>query len=152
MDGLKALEVKDATEVPVVRRRASGNIAGSGRTLLPRQWGLFAAFVGPVVAAICMAVEPAPADPNAPEPLAAAFLGVALMTAWGAAAVTGLRRLPQALGWACVVSVLSIAMSISCPLSGHHTSIGAWWAIQLAVSVGALAYTLTGMQRVRTLS
>jgi len=86
-----------------------------------------------------MAVEPAPADPNAPEPLIATLLGLALMIAWGGAAITAGRRRTSALTWASVVGGLSMAMTISCPLSGHHTGVGMWWIGQFIVSGTAWA-------------
>jgi len=94
---------------------------------------LFAGLVGPVVATFCLAVEPQPANPNAPEPLIATLLGLALMFAWTGAAVAALRRRPSALSWASAVGGLSMAMTISCPLSGHHTGVGMWWIGEMLV-------------------
>jgi hypothetical protein len=107
--------------------------------MLPIAWAVFAGLVGPAVAAFCLAVEPPPANPNAPEPLIGTLLGLALMFAWGGAAITAGRRHASALTWATVVGGLSMAMTISCPLSGHHTSIGMWWISQFIVCGAALA-------------
>jgi hypothetical protein len=112
--------------------------------MLPLGWAAFAGLVGPVVAAFCLAVEPPPANPNAPEPLIATLLGFALMFAWGGAAITAGRRRVSALAWATVVGGLSMAMTISCPLSGHHTSIGMWWISQFIVCGAALAIAGSG--------
>lgn len=101
---------------------------------LPTRWAWFAGLVGPVVAAFCIAIEPPPANPNAPEPLIGTLLTVALLVVWTGAALAAVRRRPEALRWASAVGGLSVAMTIACPLSGHHTSIGAWWFAQLAVS------------------
>lgn len=111
---------------------------------LPIGWAVFAGFVGPALAAVCVALEPAPAKPNAPEPLIATLLGFALLVAWSGAAVTAGRRRPSALGWASVVGGLSMALTISCPLSGHHTSIGLWWVGQFVVSGAAWAAAAVG--------
>jgi peptidoglycan/LPS O-acetylase OafA/YrhL len=112
--------------------------------MLPVAWAVFAGLVGPAVAAFCLAVEPPPANPNAPEPLIATLLGFALMVAWGGAAITASRRRASALTWASVVGGLSMAMTISCPLSGHHTSTGMWWISQFIVCSAAWAVAGVG--------
>jgi len=105
---------------------------------------LFAGLVGPAVAAFCIAVEPPSANPHAPEPLVATLLGFALLIAWTGAAVVAARRRTSALRWASLVGGLSMAMTISCPLSGHHTSIGMWWVGQFVVSAAAWAAAVAG--------
>jgi len=122
----------DLSTVPSIRRvRAERQ--------LPIAWAVFAGLVGPAVAAFCLAVEPPPANPNAPEPLIATLVGLALMIAWGGAAVTAGQRRSSALTWASVVGGLSMAMTITCPLSGHHTGIGMWWIGQFIVCGAAWA-------------
>jgi hypothetical protein len=116
---------------------------------LPAGWAWFAALVGPVVATICLALEPAPANPNAPEPLIGVVLGNALLLAWVGAAVAAGRRRSSALSWAVGVGALSLAMTISCPLSGHHTSIGMWWVGEFVVSGAAFAAALVGQHQLR---
>jgi NADH:ubiquinone oxidoreductase subunit 6 (subunit J) len=111
---------------------------------LPRSWALFAGLVGPVVAAFCIAVEPAPADPHAPEPLIGTLLAVALLVAMAGATWLGARRQVQALSWASAVGAVLVLMTISCPLSGHHASVGMWWAAQLIVSGAAWAVAAGG--------
>ena len=117
--------------------------------LLPIGWALFAALVGPAVAAVCLVLEPPPANPNAPEPLVGTILGVALMICWAGAAVTAAGRRMSALSWANVVGGLSMAMTISCPLSGHHTSIGMWWVGQFVLCGAAWAAAAVGTFMVR---
>jgi peptidoglycan/LPS O-acetylase OafA/YrhL len=143
----------DVTTLPSIRplrnqppRRPQKGGEASG--MLPVTWAVFAGLVGPVVAAFCFAVEPPPANPNAPEPLIGTLLGLALMFAWGGAAVAAGRRLPSALTWATVVGGLSIAMTISCPLSGHHTSIGMWWISQYLACVAAFAAAVVGRRHI----
>lgn len=154
MDGSKAVEISDVTGVPVVRLRSSvaRSVAPDIVHRLPPRWAWFAVLVGPAVAAFCITVEPPPADPNAAEPLAGALLALAFLLALVGAAVTGLRRRPRALIWASAVGVLAVAMTVTCPASGHHVSVGAWWVAQLVVSAGALAVALAGVQRVRSTS
>jgi hypothetical protein len=109
------------------------------QSALPAGWALFAALVGPAVAAFCIAIEPAPANPSAPEPLIGTVLALAYLTATIGAAVLASQRRVGALTWAWIVGALSVAMTISCPLSGHHDSIGMWWGAQFLVSGAAWA-------------
>jgi hypothetical protein len=111
---------------------------------LSRSWALFAGLVGPVVAAFCIAVQPPPADPNASEPLIGSLLAVALLVAMTGATWFGARRQVQALSWASAVGAVLVLMTISCPLSGHHTGIGMWWAAQVIVSGAAWAVAAGG--------
>jgi len=152
MDARRTIEITDSTPVPVVPRRFAATSAPRpviDRALAPG-WRWFAALVGPVVAAICMSIEPPPAEPNAAVPLMATLLGVAYFAAMAGAAVTGLRGHPAALAWASVVALLAVAMTVTCPLSGHHTSIGAWWLGQFVVSGGALAIAVRGLKGLRS--
>jgi hypothetical protein len=118
--------------------------AGSTTRTLPIGWALFAGLVGPAVTAVCIGLEPAPANPNAPEPLIATLLGFALLLAWAGAAMTAVQRRPAALAWASVIGGLSMAMTIACPLSGHHTSIGMWWIGEFLVCGAAWAAAEAG--------
>ena len=111
---------------------------------LPAAWAGFAGLVGPIVAAFCIAIEPAPANPDAPEPLIGTVLAIAFFAAMVGAAVQASRRQVSALTWACAVGVLSIAMTITCPLSGHHANVGMWWAAQFIVCGAALGIAAGG--------
>ena len=85
---------------------------------------------------IGIAVEPAPANPDAPVPLAVDLLALAQLSLWGVMAVGIVQRrrytAAASLAGACVLGV----MAIGCPASSHH-AIGAWWGVQM-VGVGAL--------------
>ena len=149
MDGRRALEIKDTTKIPVVRNRTDG----AGRRdlevapRLPRHWAWFAALVGPVVAVVCIALEPPPADTAAAEPLLGPVLFLILMGSWVGAAARAVQRHRSALGWASVVGLLSVAMTVTCPTSGHHVDVGAWWFGQLGVSGAALAISVAARSR-----
>jgi hypothetical protein len=88
-----------------------------------------------------MAIEPAPANPDAAQPLIEVLMAWVLLGAWAGAAATGLRRRPQALNWAAAVCGLTVVLTIGCPASGHHT-IGMWWFGELAAGLAATAIAL----------
>lgn len=148
MDGRKALDVRDRTGIPVVAKRATGGgqRVAEVASRLPPCWAWFAALVGPVVAALCIALEPPPAL-GATEPFYGALLYLALVSSWVGAGVQAMQRHRSALVWAGAVGLLSVAMTITCPTSGHHTTVGAWWFAQLAVSGGATAIALAARSR-----
>ncbi len=150
MDGRKALEINDPARIPVLPRLTDGQgqQAGGGEWVLPARWAWFAALVGPVVAVLCMSVEPPPSDPDAAEPVLGMLLFLALMISWAGAAVRAVQRRRGALAWASVVGLLSVAMTVGCPASGHHAGVGTWWFGQLAVSGVASAVAVGACRRI----
>lgn len=149
MDGSKATEVRnDLRDIPRIETRAATKVP-AGRSRLAPSWAWFAGLVGPIVMALGVAVEPAPANPNAPATFLETVLGLALLASFLLAAITGLRRLPQALSWAAVGAGLLVTASVLCPVTGHHASVGAWWFVQLGASGAALAGTLRARNRCR---
>jgi hypothetical protein len=117
---------------PVARQAAV--LDDRGR--LTWRWSLIAGLAGPVVAAICIAVEPAPADPEAAQALGT-LLSLGLLAAFVGAGIAAGRRRPGALMWLLGAAVVSMAMTVACPATGHH-SLGSWWFVQLAASAALL--------------
>jgi hypothetical protein len=106
---------------------------------LSRSWGLALVVAWVVVIAVGLAVEPAPFEPDAPVPLAADLLSMGLLTAWGAMAA-GVIQGRRFAGAASLVGGLGLlALTLGCPLSGHHAGIGAWWGVQIVGAVGLVA-------------
>jgi hypothetical protein len=124
-----------AATIDAPRRPLFGDLGGP----LSRSWGfvLMAAWV--LVIAVGLAVEPAPADPDAPVPLVADLLSMGLLTAWGAMAAGVFQRRRFAAAASLVAGVGLLALTLGCPVSGHHGGIGAWWGVQMAGAVGLLA-------------
>ena len=84
-------------------------------------------------------LEPAPADPNA-APLAETILALGLMSAWAVMAIGLAKRVRLGAAGSFVAAIVLVGMTFACPLSGHHTGIGAWWWFELAGST-----TLVGL-------
>lgn len=103
-----------------------------------------------VVFAAAIAVEPAPATPDAPEPVWASILFLGLLAALGAVGVGLARR--QRLGLVASVAAGGMALiaTVMCPVSGHHGTIGAWWYLQLVGFTGLVGASLVGLRRSRT--
>ena len=147
MDGSKAREALGVRHrAPVIERQAAST--GDARSLR-FGWAVALGIGWPVVMALCVAIEPAPADPNAPVPLIVNLGGWALLFAMGAAAVAAARRLPAAIGFSALAGALALAFTISCPASGHH-AYALWWFGELAFTLGMLAVTAVAARRALT--
>jgi len=116
---------------------------------LTRGWSLGLVLAWAFIFATSVAVEPPPAHPNAPEPVAAMLLGTALMGAWTLMAVGLLARHPMGAKASFGAGVLFLAGAIACPVTGHHQSIGIWWFYELAGAAGLMALSLLALPRRR---
>jgi hypothetical protein len=115
-----------ATAVGPVRRAALTDRL-SGR------WALFLTLAWVTIFTIGAALEPTPADEDAML-LLGALLMSGLMLGWVVmAAGFAQRRRYGAVGSLGAAGIL-MAMTIACPLSGHHAGIGAWWWFEVAGS------------------
>ena len=84
-----------------------------------------------------IALEPAPADPEAAVPVVVSLASVGLFAALVATAVAAGNRHPSAAIAAVVTGLLALGFTVSCPVSGHH-AFGAWWFGQMALTLPML--------------
>ncbi len=131
-----AVPVTAAAEVPVTpapparRRELTDELSGGWALVLTGAWI--------VIFTVGAALEPAPANPDA-MPFLAAVLASGLMAGWLVmAAGFAQRRRYGAAGSLGAAGVL-VAMTIACPLSGHHAGIGTWWWFEVAGSLTLVA-------------
>jgi hypothetical protein len=95
-----------------------------------------------VLLQLATALEPAA---NEPEPIYGIFLEV-IMWVLVAAMITGLVMQRRAgLVASLAAAGFLAAMSIACPLSGHHT-FGAWWFGQFACVLGLVAASVVALR------
>ena len=91
-------------------------------------------------------VEPAPADPNAAEPL---YATVIVMSMFALIAVT-FAGLAARRRWGLTASFAAAGLfgvlSLACPLSGHHTY-GLWWVVQMGSAGVLMAMSLRALGR-----
>ena len=106
---------------------------------LSRTWGVALVVAWVVVVAVGLMVEPAAADPDAPVPLVADLLSTGLLATWGAMAAGVFQRRRFAAAASMVGGLGLLALTLGCPLSGHHAGIGAWWGVQIVGAVALLA-------------
>ena len=117
-----------------------GVVAGLGECL-SGWWaaGLVVAWIGIFTTGVML--EPAPSDPNAASPLAETMLGLALMIAWVVMAAGCAKRRRYGAAGSLVGAVILVGMTIACPVSGHHSAIGAWWWFELAGSTTLVGFS-----------
>ena len=115
---------------------------------LSAHWAAVLGVGWPLAIIASMALEPQPADPDAPVPalIALASLGlfVALITT---AIAAGVRHRGAAVG-GLVTGLLAMTFTVTCPASGHHT-LGLWWFGQLGIVTVMLALSAVAFQRSR---
>lgn len=112
----------------------------------PRNLGL--AWVA--VFAMAVAVEPAPADPEASDPVWASLLFLGLLSALAVAGASLARR--RRLGLMALIGAGGLALvgTVMCPVSDHHEAVGAWWYLQLTGFTALIGASLAGLRRSRT--
>lgn len=142
-DRLDEVTLAAAGRRPPLSRWLTENGVVAGRW--PRGMGI--AWV--VVFGAAIAVEPAPANPNAPEPVWAALMFVALLAALGAMGAGLARRQRLGLVASVVAGGLALVSTVMCPVSGHHEAIGAWWYLQMAGFTALIGASLAGLRRSR---
>jgi hypothetical protein len=81
-----------------------------------------------------VALEPAPANPDAPLSAIEGVLVSALMLGWIAMAVGFALRRRWGAAASLVGAVGLVGLTIACQTSGHHSDLGAWWWFQAAGS------------------
>jgi hypothetical protein len=111
------------------------------------RWAAIGATAWVLLVGIGIAVEPPPTNPNAVDPWFLDALGTILLAAVvGAFAGFWLRR-RWSLAASLMASGLLVASTLACPVSGHHSQVGAWWVVQLGCGLGLVATSILGLRR-----
>ncbi|MGH9034260.1 MAG: hypothetical protein ACRD0O_00720 [Acidimicrobiia bacterium] len=141
-DRVRPHELDAIVEGPTVAATAAEAplTASAGRRLSGR-WALVLAGAWVTIFTLGVAVEPASTGEEN-LPLVGAALATVLMGSWAVMASGLIQKLRYGAVASAVGAGTLLAMTVGCPLSGHHAGIGAWWGVQL---VGAL--TLLAVSR-----
>ncbi len=130
-----AMSAVDQHRVPAGR---NGRLSGS------RSAGLAIAWIA--IFTIGVAFEPAPADPNAELPLIATLLALGLVIGWIVMAVGLAKRARFGAAASLVAAVSLLGLTIGCPVSGHHSGLGAWWWFELVGSTALVALSARALR------
>jgi hypothetical protein len=107
-------------------------------------WALALAVGWPLATYIAWALEPPPAHPHAMAPMFIQVLSTIWFVAFVPTVFGAMARHPAAAVGAVVTGTSFLAMTIACPISGHHT-IGLWFVGQFAVVLGMLAVSIAAV-------
>ena len=112
--------------------------------LLSRGWAAALGLGWPLAFLAMLALEPAPAEPDA-APVVGVVLSLALLAGLVLTSAAAGTRQPLAAPAAVATGLVALTMSVACPVSGHH-SYGAWWFAQMAVVVAMLAVSVAALR------
>jgi hypothetical protein len=150
MDGQRARLTRTLDRVPAIRRASMDDVPRPAARRPPgritRTWAGVLAVGWPLAIVIAATVEPAPANPEAAVPVVVVLAELGLFAGLIATAVMASQRHTSAVLAGLATGLLAMTMTITCPLSGHHT-IGAWWYAQLTVVGAMLAANLAALGR-----
>jgi hypothetical protein len=159
LDDRELLAPEDAWVAPQARSRpaartAQRSVAAAGARLARRleepittRWAGIGAVAWVVLLAVGIAVEPPPTNPNAVDPWFVSALGTILLVALLTTFAGFCLRRRWSLAASLVAAGLLVLSTVMCPVSGHHTGVGAWWVIQLGCGLGLVAASTLGLQR-----
>lgn len=144
MDGQRArLVTRTLDRVPTIRRAVPVTGRAAPGRLTPT-WAGILGFGWPLAIVIGMALEPAPADPEAAVPVVVTLASLGLFAALVATAVAAGNRHPSAAAGGVATGLIALGFTVSCPLSGHHT-FGAWWFGELGLTLAMLAVSVAAL-------
>ena len=146
MDGQRArLVSRTLDRVPTIRRVSTDEARPAPHRLAPT-WACILGFGWPLAIVASIALEPAPADPEAAVPVVVSLASIGLFAALVATAVAAGNRQPSAAIAGVVTGLLALGFTVSCPVSGHHT-FGAWWFGQMALTLAMFGVSLAALGR-----
>ena len=111
------------------------------------RWAAFGAGAWVVLLTIGIAVEPAPANPGAVEPWYVTAVATVLLLALASTLAGFWLRRRWGLAGSLAASGILVLSTVMCPVSGHHTQVGAWWLVQLGCGLGLAAISAQGLRR-----
>lgn len=143
MDGHRAREVTlESKALAPVRRREPLPVPGWLAAVVGVGW--------PLVVMLMPALAAAPADPEAVPSLLDAAVFAAVVVGLAGTVAAALARHARALMWSTGLGLVWVATTITCPLSGHHDTLGWQWQVDLASSGSLLLISLIGARWLRS--
>jgi hypothetical protein len=126
-----------APVTPPTRVWASGGLSERWAPVLGLGW--------PVVWCVLPYIEPAPAHPQAALSTVEVVIFAGLLACLFATSILAGTRRRAAAPAAVITGLVSMAMVVSCPVSGHH-HFGVWWLGELALVLAMLAVSVAGLR------
>lgn len=144
MDGKRARRIDPALDHPKIPAAPS---APARTHLLSEGWAAALGLGWPLTLMAMLALQPPADNPAAAPPvLDAVVQGVFFLGLVATSILAGARH-KGAAPVAVLTGMVTVAMVVSCPVSGHH-QLATWWFAELAVVVAMLAVSVVGLRRV----
>ena len=144
MNGQQAHRIaRTLDRVPTIPRATPAPAPRSG-SLLKTGWAAVLGLGWPISFAVALALEPAPAQPEAAPSLVIELVGLALFAALVSTAMAAAVRHRVAAAAGVVVGLIAVTSAVMCPVSGHH-AVGPWWYAELGLMATMLATSLVGL-------
>lgn len=112
---------------------------------ISRSWSVGTTVAWVAGIALILLLEPAPADPETASVLSE-IIGTVMAVGLSVTVLGLVARYRFGLAAAAATGGLMVAVSVACPLSGHHT-FGAWWLGELAIVAGLTSLGVLGYRR-----
>ena len=140
LDELIDFEVEERPASPPPPASAAPIARDSFRWAAPLsgRWAAALTVAWVAIFSIGVALEPAAADDEA-LPLLGAVIVTGLMASWVMMAAGFAQRRRYGAVGSLIAAGFLVAMTIACPVSGHHAGIGAWWWFEAAGSLALVA-------------
>ena len=142
MDGKAARQKDPLLDHPTIPAAPPARARANG---LSENWAAVLGLGWPVVFWLSGFLEPRPANPQAAlTPIEVVVVGAFLVGLLATSVLAGTRQRAAAPA-AVITGLVTVAMVVSCPVSGHH-HFGAWWLAGLALVLAMLAVSVAGLR------
>jgi hypothetical protein len=139
--------VADAQAPPAAAVLPTSSLRGRLLEPLSGRWAAIGAVAWVALLGIGITVEPQPTNPNVVDPWFLNVLGTVLLAAVAAVFAGFWLRQRWGLAASLLASGLLVVSTVACPVSGHHTQLGAWWVVQLGCGLGLVTTSALGLRR-----
>jgi hypothetical protein len=154
MDGQRALAPPALDGVPTIptvepsasRPTSAAPPADPTLKLLKVAWAAALGVGWPLASVAILALEPEPANPEAPVPVIIELARLGLLAALLATTIAAGVRHPAAAIAGVVSGIIAMTFTVTCPVSGHH-SFGLWWFGELGLVTAMLVVSLIALGR-----
>lgn len=113
---------------------------------LADKWAKRFVLAWPAAVFAIMALEPPASEPTGAAAVLANTVFLVFFATLAVTVAAAARRRSSAVTWSTVTAGMLLFLTISCPVSGHHQHVGAWWYAQLGICALMGLMSLTARQ------
>lgn len=113
---------------------------------LADKWAKRFVLAWPAAVFAIMALEPPASEPTGAAAVLANTVFLVFFATLAVTVAAAARHRSSAVTWSIVTAGMLLFLTISCPVSGHHQHVGAWWYAQLGICALMGLMSLTARQ------